>query len=607
MNELPRLFTALILSMGAIFLWNLYYVDPKVKEKAAQQQVAQQNNVIPSEAEGSRSLHSANAPVGMTGSSTDTAPVTAAANPVANLDAQMKAFDSIKPRDEIVAEGFAANQRVRISTDRVHGSINLNGGMIDDITLAKYHETLDKSSPEVVLLSPRRTEKLYFLNAGWLSKDSLVPDDNTLWKLDSGSVLTPTSPVTLRFSEGGLVYYKTFTIDDKYMITMKQTVQNSTPATVLMSPYALINRTYDLKQKVQYVSHEGVVAVVDGKLNEEDYKDLAKEDGAKSYSQSSGWIGIGDKYWLSAIIPQNSAEEKFDIAFKHYQKDNIDRFQADILGKTIQVAPGASADYSYNIYAGAKKLSLLEEHQKSLNITLFDRAIDFGSLYFLTKPIFKTLTFFHKEIGNMGLSIMLLTVCIRLILFPLANMSFKSMARMKKHMPEINKLKERNKGDRQKQGQEMMKYYREHKINPAAGCLPVLLQIPVFFALYKALYVTIEMRHEPFLWFIHDLSVQDPTNILTLFGFLMWDVPSWLPHIGILPILFSFSMMVQQQLNPPMADETQRIVMAWMPWIFLFVFSNFAAGLVIYWIWNNTLSILQQSIITRKIEQDKNE
>ncbi len=587
MNDLSRLFTALILSLAAIFLWNYLYINPKL-EKNKQLQSAQTQNTVNVQPQ--------------TTATQDSSAVVKPASPVENLNSQLASLGSVVSREDALKQ----SARVKISTDRVHGSINLVGGMVDDLTLAKYRQELDARSPEVILLSPRKTAELYFINTGWISQAS-VPDDNTVWQVESGSQLTVSTPVTIKHETGGLIFRKIFSIDDKYLITVKQTVQNGTAAQVNISPFGLINRSYDINKKSEYVSHEGFVAVADKTLNEKDYKEMADEDSAESFAQVSGWVGITDKYWLSSIIPQNSTGEKFDIAFKHYNKDGVDRFQADILAKAIALAPNATAEYTFNIYAGAKKLSILEEHQKAHDITLFDRAIDFGRLYFLTKPIFKMLTFFHNEIGNMGLAIMLLTVCIRLILYPLANMSFKSMARMKKHMPEINKLKERNKGDRQKQGQEMMKYYKEHKINPAAGCLPVLVQIPVFFALYKVLYVTIEMRHEPFFWFIKDLSVQDPTNILTLFGLVAWNIPTWLPHIGILPILFSLSMMVQQKLNPPMADETQKIIMTWMPWIFLFVFANFASGLVIYWIWNNTLSIIQQAIITRKIEEDKNE
>jgi YidC/Oxa1 family membrane protein insertase len=592
MSDTARLFTALILSMGTIFAWNYFYAGPKYeKEKVVQEQI-QKNSVIPAKAG-----------------------IQPQQNPVETLKAELSAVKTVLTRED----ALKTTTRVKINTKKLHGSINLIGGMIDDITLANYRQELDKKSPEVILLSPRRTEKQYFLNTGWLlnspspstgegrGEGELTPNDNSLWNLESGKQLTPATPVVISFNNGqGLTFRKSFSIDENYLITVKQSVTNRTGNVISLANFGVINRAYDMKTPQVYVSHEGPIAVADKKLKDATYKAL-QDDKQEEYKGVTGWVAMADKYWLTSIIPQNSATEKSDITFKYYQKEGVDRFQSDILSAGFTVAPNSSAEYTYNIYAGAKQLKLIEEYKDKLKIDLFDRAIDFGSLYILTKPMAIALTYFHSLVGNMGLAIMLLTICVRLILFPLANKSYSSMARMKKHMPEIMKLKEIHKNDKQKQGTEMMKYYRSHKINPAAGCLPILVQIPVFFSLYKVLYVTLETRHEPFFWFIHDLSAQDPTNIFTLFGLVVWNVPSILPQIGILPILFSCTMVLQQKLNPPMTDETQRIIMAWMPWIFLFVFANFASGLVVYWIWNNMLSILQQYIITRKVEEDKNE
>lgn len=598
MNELGRLFAAVIISMGAIFAWNYFYVDPKMKVQLEQQQKAQAdaaknivatNNIKQPVADNNNSI---------TNSTNNSVVASTTSATTANIS-----------REEIIALGFQAKERIKISTEKLHGSINLVGAVVDDLTLARYRQELDKNSAEVVLLSPKRTKDVYFFYTGWISADTSVstPNESTKWVVESGKELGVNSPIVLKFDNGsGVIFRKTIAIDDKYLISVKQSVENKSGNMLSLAPFGLINRTRDLTTKDMYVSHEGMIAVTDKQLKEEKYKAMIKEPNI-SFSSVSGWIGVGDKYWLTSVIPQNSASDKFDISFKYYKKDGIDRFQNDILGKPILISDNSVLDYNFNVYAGAKRLKYIEGYQKEFNIDLFDRSIDFGALYFLTKPIFKALNFFHDLVGNMGYAIMLLTVCIRLILFPLANMSYKSMARMKKHMPEISAIREKNKTDRQKQGTEMMKYYKTHRINPAAGCLPILLQIPVFFALYKVLYVTIEMRHEPFIWFVKDLSAQDPTNILTLFGLIAWNVPTWLPHIGILPILFSLSMAVQHKLNPPMADETQKIIMAWLPWIFLFVFANFAAGLVIYWIWNNTLSILQQYLITKKINADKSE
>lgn len=594
MNEMGRLFAAVLISMGAIFAWNYLYVDPKMKAQIEAQEKAQQAVVSDSISENKNSATN-----NVTTNTTITDTTTTNTIP-SNITIS---------REETIAKGFAAGERIKINTEKLHGSINLVGAVVDDLTLARYRQELDKNSPEVVLLSPKRSEDVYYFYTGWIAADgkTKTPTENTKWQITSGDELAVGKPVVLKYDNGaGVIYTKTIEIDDKYLISIKQNVNNKTADEVNIAPFGLINRTRDLQTKDMYVSHEGMIAVADKQLKEEKYKTMIKEPNI-SFPSVSGWIGVGDKYWLTSVIPQNSANDKFDISFKYYKKDGIDRFQNDILGKPIIISANSSLDYSFNVYAGAKRLKYIEGYQKEFNIDLFDRSIDFGALYFLTKPIFKALNYFHDLIGNMGFAIMLLTVCIRLILFPLANMSYKSMARMKKHMPEISKIRDKFKNDRQKQGTEMMKYYKSHKINPAAGCLPILMQIPVFFALYKVLYVTIEMRHEPFIWFVKDLSAHDPTNILTLFGLIAWNVPTWLPHIGILPILFSLSMVIQQKLNPPMADETQKIIMAWLPWIFLFVFANFASGLVIYWIWNNTLSILQQYLITKKINADKSE
>ncbi len=597
MSELNRLFLALVISMGIIFLWGNYNAK---KHPAAT-------------AKGNETAVGANLKVtDNAAAQQDVAPPYASekkTEPVAKLKEQLKNLKEIRERADIINEGYAVKQRVKIDTPALHGSINLMGGTIDDVTLAQYHQTLDDSSPEVILLTPRYTNDVYFMDSGWVAADKALnlPDDSSLWTVESGNELTPATPVTIKFDNGhGIIFRKTFSIDERYMITVKQSVENKSGTDISLAPYGLINRTWDITKKAVYVSHEGLVAVSGDELKEITYKDLAKKN-EQDYSGNSGWIGVGDKYWLSAIIPQDSSTGKYDINFKHYEKDGISRFQNDIMGSQNKIAAGEKNEFTFNIYAGAKKLDYLEDYRDRLNIKLFERSIDFGGLFFITKPMFKGLTYFHSKIGNMGLAIMLLTVCIRLILFPLANTSYKSMARLRKHQPEVNKLRERYKADRQKQGTELMKYYREHKINPATGCLPVFIQIPVFFSLYKVLNVTIEMRHSPFFWFIKDLSAQDPTNIFTAFGLISWHVPAMLPHIGILPIIFAITMVIQQKLNPPAAEETQRIIMAWLPWIFLFVFSNFAAGLVIYWIWNNTLSIIQQSIITRKIEEDKNE
>lgn len=331
------------------------------------------------------------------------------------------------------------------------------------------------------------------------------------------------------------------------------------------------------------------------------------DDKKQEFKDATGWAALGDKYWLTALIPNQTDGAKYTISFKSYEREKTKRFQVDLLGAPQKIENGGKLSITQNLYAGAKKVKFLDEYAEALKIPLFDRAVDFGSLYFLTKPMFEVLLFSYENIGNFGIAILCLTVVVRLFLFPLANMSYKSMAKMRKHMPEITRIKEKHGSDRQKQGMEIMKFYKEKKVNPATGCLPLLIQIPVFFALYKVLYVTIEMRHAPFYLWINDLSAKDPTNLFNLFGLLPIVPPMWLPAIGVLPILYTLTMVLQQKLNPPATDPAQEIVIKFMPWIFLFIFASFPAGLVLYWVWNNILSIIQQYIITKRIEASKND
>lgn len=586
MSEQSRLFLALILSMMAIFLYNSFFVDPEVDAVKKARQAENAGNIdIPTTQDKS------------------------SAPQVDKSDEGFQIEESIKKlisRNDVLKTQVSS--RVKVDSTKLAGSINLVGAKLDDITLKEHRQELDKSSPNVVLLSPQNTEKVYFIRTGFLPaiKGLKTPGSSTIWALEEGDVLSEGNPVTLSWDNGaGVIFKKHISIDGNYLITVKESVQNNQVYPISVAPFGLINQTQDMSKQTMFISHEGPIAVVDGVLEEVDYDDIIDDEKIK-FKNVSGWAGVTAKYWISAIVPQDSDEGEFDIGMKHYFKENFNRFQVDILSPKIQIAPGSTGEYSFNIYAGAKRLKVLDKYEAEKNIPLFDHAIDFGWLYFLTRPIFEVLTYFNSILGNFGLAILLLTVCIRLILFPIANKSYNSMARMRKHMPEIQKLKERHSKDRHKLGQEMMKYYRDHKINPASGCLPLLIQIPVFFALYKVLYVTIEMRHAPFYGWIHDLSAPDPTNLFNLFGLIPLSPPEWIPAIGVLPLLFSLTMVLQQKLNPPPNDETQRMVMAWLPWIFLFLFAGFPAGLVLYWVWNNILSIIQQYIITKRIDEDKN-
>lgn len=488
--------------------------------------------------------------------------------------------------------------RIAINSPALHGSIALHGARFDDLSLAQYRESTDPKSPEVKLLSPAGGEAAYFSEIGVLPEEAAtrVPDANTLWQAD-GTELTPQHPVTLRWNNGaGLLFEKKITLDDQYLFTITTTVKNTGGAEVKLYPYALVSRNYEDTGKHTYFMHEGPLGVLRGALEDVTYKKL-REDGPQSFTETPGWIGMTDKYWLTAVIPE---KESFDAGFKHFMRGEHHAYQADLRGEALAIAPGGSSSFTMRLFAGAKVVSLLDTYRTQLNIPLFDRAVDFGSLYFLTKPIFQLLNYFHSLVGNFGIAILLLTLCIKAVLFPLANKSLTSMARTKLLMPKVTEIRERYGKDKLKMNQEIMALYKREKVNPAAGCLPLLLQIPVFLALYRVLFVTIEMRQAPFFGWIHDLSATDPTNLFTAFGLIPWEPPHVL-HLGIWPMVMCLTMVVQQRLNPKPADEVQAQVMAYMPFLFLFLFANFPAGLVIYWAWNNTLTILQQLFINHRL------
>lgn len=493
---------------------------------------------------------------------------------------------------------------IEVRSDRLHGSISLRGARFDNLTLAQYRETIKKKSPEVTLLSPMGSELPYFLETGLLAdKGVKAPGANTLWTADR-TVLTEKEPVTLSWSNGqGLTFEKKIALDDAYMFTITTTVKNSGGEAVTLYPYGLISRAYDDNKKHVYFMHEGPLGVANNVLNDVSYKEL-REDGDKKFEQSTGWIGMTDKYWLTAIIP--SPDAAFDTRYSHQPKDGAhDHYQVDMRGAALEVPANGEATSSVHVFAGAKEVKLLDAYRLQYSIPLFDRAVDFGSLYFLTKPIFHVLSYFHSLVGNFGIAILMLTLCIKTLLFPLASKSMTAMAQMKQLTPKMQELRERHGHDKMKMNQEMMALYKRESVNPMSGCLPLLLQIPVFFALYRVLYTTLEMRHAPFFGWIKDLSSPDPTSIINLFGLLPFDVsnlPNFL-HIGIWPIIMCVTMILQQRLNPKPADEVQAAVMQYMPFIFLFMFAGFPAGLVIYWAWNNTLTILQQLYINSRLKK----
>jgi YidC/Oxa1 family membrane protein insertase len=487
--------------------------------------------------------------------------------------------------------------RVRIDTPRLHGSIDLDGGRLDDLTLATYHETVDPRSPEVVLLSPSGTENPYLAEFGWVaaSPGVKVPEPQTRWTA-TGGPLTPTSPVTLTWDNGqGLVFTRTISVDKDYMFTVRDAVRNTGENPVKLSPYGLISRTGTPHVAGYYILFEGLIGYLDGSLQEVKYSSLSP-DKPLDYGSNGGWLGFTDKYWLTALIPPQ--REAIKARLTHTVDAGVDRYQTDYLGPEVTVSPEGTAESSARFFAGAKEVNLLDAYEAA-GIPLFDHAIDFGWFYFLTKPIFLMLQFFDKLLGNFGLAILLLTLCVKLLFFPLANKSYNAMSKMKLLQPEIQKLRERFPDDKARQQQEMMALYKRVGANPLAGCLPIVIQIPVFFSLYKVLFVTIEMRHAPFYGWIHDLSAPDPTSFANLFGLLPFTPPTLL-MIGAWPLIMGVTMFLQQKLNPQPVDPVQARMFMLLPIVFTYMLAAFPAGLVIYWAWNNLLSIAQQWAIMHR-------
>ena len=511
-----------------------------------------------------------------------------------------------KPTAATAVASTSAGPRIRINSAALHGSIALKGGQFDDLKLVDYRETSDPKSPEVVLLNAAGNDAAYFAEIGILGGDTgvAVPDATTQWQADS-TELSEKKPVTLRWNNGaGLTFEKKIAVDEHYMFTVTTTVKNASAVPVTLYPYGLLSRNYDDNTKHYIIMHEGPLGVMNQSLEDITYKSL-RNDGPQQFAGSHGWLGITDKYWLTALVPD--AGQTFDASFKHFKRGGkeggeLDAYQADLRGAAMQVPVGQTSSFTMHFFAGAKLVHLLDAYSAKYTIPLFDRAVDFGTLYFLTKPIFSLLNYFHGLVGNFGIAILLLTVCIKLLLYPLAHKSMVSMARTKQLMPKVEEIKARYGNDKMKMNQEMMALYKREKVNPVAGCVPMLFQIPVFLSLYRVLFVTIEMRQAPFFGWVHDLSVPDPTNIFTALGYLPWNAPSFL-HLGIWPLVMCATMVIQQRLSPKPADEVQAAVMTYMPFMFLFLFASFPAGLVIYWAWNNFLSILQQLYINTHLKK----
>ena len=497
--------------------------------------------------------------------------------------------------------------RLKIAAPRVQGSISLLGARLDDLVLRDYHEEVDPDSPLVRLLEPRADPQPYYVQFGWAadSPDVKVPDLDAVWTA-SAPELTTATPVTLSWDNGaGQVFEIALSIDANYMFTAEQRVRNAGSAAVSVHPWSRIRRDYTPTTAGYYILHEGLLGVLGGRLQEQTYQKV-KSESEKTRGPSldmpttGGWAGITDKYWLTALIPDQAVPV---IASFRHLTENGDRYQADFVSKDpVVVEPGAMGNSTTRLFAGAKVVQLLDRYQSELGIPNFDKAIDFGWFYFLTKPIFYALDWLFHLTGNFGVAILIFTVFAKAVFFPLANKSYKSMSKMKLLGPKMQEIRERLKDDPAKMQGEIMGLYKSEKVNPASGCLPMVVQIPVFFSLYKVIFVTIEMRHAPFFGWIHDLSAVDPTNVFNLFGLLPFDpgVYSHLLHLGAWPLIMGVTMFLQQKLNPPPPDPVQARLFQFMPIIFTFMLSSFPAGLVIYWSWNNLLTIAQQWMIMRQ-------
>jgi YidC/Oxa1 family membrane protein insertase len=582
---------AVILSGLVLIAWQYFYNIPTMeKQRAAQQaELAQKQaanpSASPTPANPSATPSAAGAP--------SQSPIPG--SPTSNAPVQNR------------AAAVAAGPRVKIDTPSISGSIALTGGRIDDVALVKYRETVDPKSPAIELFSPSGTKEPFYAEFGFVpaaGATTKMPDKDTVWKQEGANALTPSAPVVLTWNNGqGLTFKRTISIDDKYLFTIKDDVSNVGDAPVTLYPFGLISRHGTPHVSGYYILHEGLIGVLgDQGLQEYGYK---KIDDAKAveFKVTNAWLGITDKYWAATLLP--SPKAAVQARYSSNLVGTLRTYQTDYLLDPMTVAIGGTASTTTNLFAGAKESATVDAYDKQLGLNKFDRLIDWGWFYFITKPMFWAIDWFFHIVGNFGVAILLVTVLVKLIFFPLASKSYASMAKMKAVQPQLAALKDKYPDDKMKQQQEMMEIYKKEKINPIAGCLPILIQIPVFFSLYKVLFVTIEMRHAPFFGWIKDLSAPDPTNLFNLFGLLAFD-PTQLPvlgyylHLGIWPILMGITMWFQMKLNPTPPDPTQKMIFDWMPLIFTFMLAGFPAGLVIYWAWNNLLSVLQQSYIMKK-------
>ena len=525
-------------------------------------------------------------------------------------------IDAEKPRNEIVKE----TRRIKLKSESLTGSINLENGRIDDITMLNYRESIDPSSDNIVLLSPKGSSNPYFAEFGWASREGTFGASGANWKSSKGT-LTPESPIVLTSkTKEGLSLKRTYSIDDKFMITVEDRIENNGSNAINLSAFARLSRVNTPDTLGFFILHEGPIGVIDGTLKEIDYDDLEDDFDENNgrpkpttFPTTGGWLGITDKYWLTALIPNQSKAVNTSFSYQKTAK-GADSYQTDIIEQQVHVLnPGDYAEATNRLFAGAKVFETLSKYRDEQNVPRVEMAIDFGWFFFITKPLLQVLIVIAEHLANIGINanfgvaILLVTVIIKILFFPLANKSYKSMSKMKGLQPKMTELREKFGDDKRKMQQELMAMYKREKVNPVSGCLPMVLQIPVFFALYKVLFTSIEMRQSPFYGWVHEVSERDPTNIFDLFGLIPWDMPSFLAvgtsfvALGAWPLFMGISMYLQQKLNPAPADPMQARMFMLMPLMFTFFLANFPVGLVIYWTWNNLLSVSQQYIIMRRM------
>jgi YidC/Oxa1 family membrane protein insertase len=585
MTDQKNTILAIVLSALVLIGWQLYFGLPQIeKQKQIQQQQAQER---------------AQPPPGTPAPQTST-PAQPAPGTLPQAPGQAAPVHTLTREAAI-----AASPRVRIETPSLSGSLALKGARIDDLSLIKYRETVDPRSPPIVLLSPSGSPAPFYSEFGWVPATGTnvkVPGPDALWQQQGSGGLSVGRPVTLVYDNGeGLEFRRTIAVDDNYLFTVRDEVANKGSSPVTLYPYALISRHGTPPTLGYYILHEGLIGVLGDKLQEESYADIEKKKEI-SFTSANSWLGITDKYWAATLLPLPTA--KIQARFSAFQ-NGAKRYQTYYNLDPQTVAPGAAAVADTRLFAGAKEVSIVDGYNGQLGLNKFDLLIDWGWFYFITKPMFFTLDWIYHRVGNFGVAILILTVLIKIVFFPLANKSYASMAKMKAVQPEMMAIRERFADDKVKQQQAMMELYKKEKVNPVAGCLPMLIQIPVFFSLYKVLFVTIDLRHAPFFGWIKDLSAPDPLTVFNLFGLIPWD-PTVVPligpflHLGPWPLIMGVTMWLQMKLNPPPPDPAQKMIFDYMPIIFTFMLASFSAGLVIYWAWNNTLSVIQQSVIMHK-------